>query len=176
MDNIQGQIRRPGDDLLVSVAPGRRALTLEIKEIVRAESRLHEVQLVSHTRSGELLNLYNQACLDCKKHVNSLTSEKNYAERYAAKIRSEAIFNRLPDFLKEKGLAKASSPIGSEDVRETFLATDEAYQSALDLATEIDAAIGFFEIRYKAFERAFYATHKLTDSRPPPGMNAYSAD
>lgn len=159
--------------LVVPVAMGRHTLTLDIRPITKAESRLHEIQLVSPGRSGELLHLFNQACLDCKKHVNLLSTEKNYAQRASGRIRSGAIFERLPAFLKDKGLVNARSPIGSEDIRETFLATDQEYQDSLDRITSIEAAIEFFEIRHEAFKRAYFATYKLTDR---PSGPAYSGD
>ncbi len=149
--------------MIVPSSPGRQPLALDLRSILSAESRLHEIQLASKMRSGELLHLFNSACLDCKKAVNQLSTEKNYVERHVARVRSVALFDKLPEVLKQKGLANARSPLGSEDIREAFLATDADFGKAQDLLAEIVAAIEFFEIRYKAFERAYYATYRLTD-------------
>lgn len=166
MDNSP-EIRRPGEDMIIPVAPGRRPLTLDLKPIQKAISRLQEIRLVSPTRSGELLHLFNQGCLDCRDHIRLLNTEKHFVEQFAKKMQYQAIFDRLPSILKEKGLANARSPVGSEDIRTMFLSTDAEYQSALDLKVNIEAAIEFFDARHEALKRAYFATHKLTEKAGP---------
>lgn len=153
------------DALVVPTVPGRVPLTLDLRAIKRAEQRLHEVQLASRIRSGELMHLFNHASLECGKFTARLSAEEGYATRYAKTVRAQALFDRLPPILKEKGLANARSPLGAEDIRSTAVEADDAYNQALEIVSNIQVATKFLAVRKEAFDKAYWTVHKLTDTR-----------
>lgn len=164
------------DALVVPSIPGRLPLTLDLRAIKKAEQRLHEVQLASRVRSGELMHLFNHASLECGKLTAKLASEEGFALRYAKTVRAQALFERLPPILKEKGLASTRSPLGAEDIRSAAVEADPEYNKALETLTDVQVAIKFLAVRKEAFDKAYWTVHKLTDSRPAPGQSTFDSD
>lgn len=156
--------------------PGMEPLRLDTTNIQRAESRIHEVAIVSATKAPELLAFFNMAYLDGTRIVAMLELELNNARRYCNGVRSVVMLDRAPTILKGKGLATDKNPGGSADLRQAVLDGDVEYQQALEREQQIEALLEMVKGKIKSFEMAYTSVKKILgesghERRPNPYLS-----
>ena len=151
---------------------GIEPLSLDMSSIRQADARLQEVQFVNAQKAPELLYLFNRAWLDTSRYINLLEYEAGMATRRLEEIRAVFVIDKLPGLMVEKGLARPSSPLGSEDLRQDFLNREEDYKRMKDLMVILDSYIGLLSSMQKGFQNGFDTVKKIlgsdTNHRPNP--------
>lgn len=147
---------------------GLPPLVFDMSSIYDVEARISEVAFVTPHKAPELLARFNEAFLELTRLITATEYEQIQAKKNANRIRSIILLDKAPQILKEKGLATAKSPAGSEDLRNAVLDSDDEYQSALDRADQITAVIKLLQGKLKAFEMAYSSVKKII------GENAYN--
>lgn len=147
---------------------GQEPILIDLLEIAQTEGRLQEIAFVTAAKAPELLAVFNRACLDVSRQSAMLELEYQMSVREANRLRAEIILDKMVGILAAKGLAKASNPAGSEDLRNAVLSMDPGYQEQLERSEQIKCVIALLGGRYDAFERAYTAVKKIM------GENAYN--
>lgn len=146
-----------------------QALALDMTNCYKAEGRIQEVAFVTPHKAPELLAVFNETFLELTRYLSQLDYELNVAERAANKVRAIILLDKVPEILKERGLATAKSPLGSEDIRTAILDTDQEYQEALERCDKIRAISKLLQGKLKAIEMAYTSVKKII------GENVYNA-
>jgi hypothetical protein len=134
-------------------------LVLDMKQIYESERRLEDVKSVTPDTASEVMGEMNIAANDASRYLAWIQYELLMAKKNYDKRKAVLILEKLPDFLKEKGLKP------NEDIRESFLALDnEAYQLR-DRIDCLTAAFYMIEGKLKTFVRAFNAAKSVGDNR-----------
>lgn len=165
-----------GTEIICPKVDGRYTL-IDLRTVSAYEARLDEIAIVTKHKAPELLAMYNRAYLEVCKMSVTLEAELAAAERQRGEIRSKIILDEVPRILKEKGLATAKSPAGSEDLRSAVLDGDTKYQDAVELCEQIRCVIVLLRGKQKAFENAYTAVKKIMgedafDHHPNPRLSA----
>ena len=150
---------------------GLSPIFLDMKQIYIAYNRLNEIAFVNSARAPELLVLFTKAYLDTHRYYSLLEYELSVANRKAEEAKAIAILDKLPEVSVSKGWATTRSPLGSEDIRQAFLAKDLDYQKALDLVENIKAHSVYLKGLLKGFENAYNSVKKIIGNevnRPNP--------
>ena len=143
---------------------GGGGIVIDLGRIAVMEARLAEVALVTPIKAPELLSVFTQAWLELQKHAIALETERLAADRAARMRKSLVTLDLAPEVLRNKGLIRAGSPAGSEDLRQAVLDGDEAYQNALSTVYEIGCCIDLLKTKAKAFEMAYNSVKKILDA------------
>lgn len=154
---------------------GLEPLTLDMTDIRRADARQVEVAHTNASRAPELLMTFNMAYLNVSRYLTILQFEYDTAERKLDEARAVFLIDKLPALLVEKNMARASSPMGSEDIREAFLAREPEIQRYRELLDNLRAHLGLLETMKKGFENSYNSVKKLLGSgdgtyRPNPNL------
>lgn len=136
-------------------------ILINIKEILRLESRTDEIQSLTPQKAGELMAVFIRAWRDLHKDVMVLTKERDDAERNCNKVRGRVILDEVPRILKERGLASSRSPSGSEDLREAILSQDESYQEASEKLQYITCVLELLKGKMRSFQMAYEAAKNI---------------
>lgn len=138
-----------------------RPISVDLKAIVEAEHRIAEIAFMTTQKAPELLYTFNKAWKDLHELVIKVKTEKTYAEIEMARVKGELILDVIPGILKQKGLARDSSPAGSADLRQAVLDTNPVYLAAQERANEITAAYEFLKGKLDSFRMAYESTKKI---------------
>ncbi len=130
-------------------------IIIDLKAILKAESRVIEVQAVTPTKAGELLATFNVSWRDLHQHIVFLEKEKNDAERSLNRIRSTIVLDKVPEILKARNLTN------NEHHREAVVTLDPEYQEAEERMDIIEAISELLKGKLKSFEMAYTSVKKL---------------
>lgn len=136
-------------------------IIVNLREILKIENRIQEVQMVNSTKAPELLSSFTVGWKDLYKHIVLLIHEKNVASNMANRIRGRVLLDEIPEILKAKGLASSRSPTGSEDLREAVLATHDEYQKSLEKVQHIACVIELLKSKARAIQMAYESVKKI---------------
>lgn len=140
-------------------------VTIQLGDIIQAESRLHEARIANKGTAQELLSVYNQGVLAASRAIAHLKFEHSRAVRAADRRKAIVMLDIAPQVLSAKGLTTTRSPAGNEDLRNSVLNQDEEYLKLLDRADEIKTMVLIVEGKYDALNNAIIAVRRVLDSR-----------
>lgn len=151
------------DTLVIPAAPaiGVTKQIIDLGSIIRLESRLDEVAIITREKGPELLAAFNHATLDCSRLVANIQCRYNKAQRAAAQRAAIVRLDEAKERLTAKGLVSPKSPVGSEDLRDAVVVSDNQYNELLDYCDFLKAALTLVQGKLKAFERAYFSVHKI---------------
>ena len=140
-------------------------IDIDLSEWAIREARIQEVAVVTSEKTAELLSTYNQDCLDLDSIVNKLELEVQLATRAAEGVKATILLDKVPTILAAKKLATAKNPMGSEDLRNAILGTDQEYQDALQKVDMLKALTKLMRGKRDAFERAWRSVRAIASDR-----------
>jgi hypothetical protein len=149
------------DILRAPMGGSDRSLHFDITDLNRAEVRCDEVKNVTKLKAPELLTLFNKAHATASRIVVALTAEHTQAKSALDRIRAEILLDKAPQILKEKGLATAKSPSGSEELRQAVVDMDPQYIAMNERINILDAMRRLLAIKAKMFDNSFTAIKKI---------------
>lgn len=141
--------------------PGGQDTPINLSAWARQEARLEEVASVTPQKAPELLAAFNRAALDLDRLANTIELEYQFAVRESEKIRASILLDKVPKILAQKGLVRASNPLGSDDLRQAILSQDPQLEVACDTADMLKAMGKMLRGKYDAFERAFRSVRTM---------------
>jgi hypothetical protein len=147
--------------LVVPSEEGKKPILLPLTKIYETESRIQEVATVNAHKAPELLAAFNIAYLDIRDYIVRLHLCLADAESSANTRKSIVILDIVPQVLRDKGIASARSPGGSEDQREAVLAQDAEYLKRKDRIDIIKAIIELLEGKKIGIEWAYTSVKKI---------------
>ena len=148
------------DALIIPSSEGR-AITLDMRKVHKAESRLVELNGITKAKAGELLYCFIEAFGEAKDHLATLRGEYGRAKQRVRRARGVIVLDKAADKLKDKGLARAAAPAGSEDMRDACVDTDEIYQKVHDQFCQVEAAVESMEGKVEKLKMAYYSVGEL---------------
>jgi hypothetical protein len=140
----------------------RCILEMPMGLIDQAESRLHEIRLVSPATANELKGLFNEAANKSSKYIAWIEYEILKAQKQYDLDRATVILDKAPVEavkLKEHGIKM------NEDLREALISRDEDCQYALDILNALKAAKALLESNYWSFIRAFNSADHVSQQK-----------
>jgi hypothetical protein len=138
-------------------------IALDLRSVFKAEARLIELHHVTRMTAGELLHCFIEAWRDARTAQARARKQLVVSKRKLKEVKAEIVLDRALDVLKAKGLISTRSPSGSEDLRESVVVRDPAYQRASETMEQIEAAVEFLEIKAEVFKMAYFSVNKLID-------------
>lgn len=157
---------------IIEVPRGKlgKPIQVDLKSIVEAERRIEDIATVTTMKAPELLYTFNKAWKDLHEVVTRVKTEKTIAEIEMARVKGELILDHVPQVLKDKGLWRASSPAGSEDLRQAVLDTTPAYLEIQEKVNQINGAYEFLKGKLDSFRMAYESVKKIL-GEASNGMN-----
>lgn len=147
------------------VAPRARPadgyLTWDVSGIHQAEQRTEEVSTVTRDKAPELLATFNKAYADASEIRTRLEYELDVVKNEIERLRASIILDRVPTILREKGLASAKSPAGSEDLRTAIINSDPDYRELVDRRGMLECVIALVKVKADKIQRAYSSVSKL---------------
>jgi len=143
---------------LITVPPpksGEQPITINLKDILIAESRQGEVAIVTPMKAPELLALFNAAWRDVDKFVKQLAAAKITAEHEVDKRRAHMLLNEVSEILKSKGIDS------TKDTRDAVIILDTTYQQLQEYVDQVTATCEYLKGKLKSFENAFTSVKKI---------------
>lgn len=161
--------------LVPRALPGLTPLAIDLTEVIRAESRIHEIATLSAGKAPELLAAFNLAYIEASRAIALLEQELSQAKRRCDQVRAMVILDRVPRVLAERGLASSKSPMGSEDLRRAVLDMDPDYQQAAQLVADIDGSVEVVRSKLRGIEMAYNSVKKLLSDQTFSFIGSLSA-
>ncbi len=154
------EILLSADALTVPRAQGQ-GLILDMRRIHRAEARLFELQSVTRAKAGELLHCFIEAFSEAKANLAQLRGEYGRAKQLTRRVRGRIVLDRAIEVLKARGLVRAASPAGSEDLRDSVVEDDPEYVEAFDRFCQVEAAMEHMEGKVETIKMAYFSVSEL---------------
>lgn len=154
------------DVLVIPTVDGRGA-TVDMKKIHKASARIGELAYMTRAKSGEFLATFIRAVREARDARAMVKGQFGAWKKKLRRIKGEVVLDRGPDKLREKGLASARSPAGSEDLRNALVDTDEEYGDAQDKLLQVEAALDHLENAVEELSMAYFATQSLIKGFEP---------
>lgn len=148
-------------DALVIPSSEGRGITLDMRAVHKAESRLIELNGITKAKAGELLHCFIEAFGEAKGHLATLRGEYARAKQRVRRARGVIVLDQAVEKLKEKGLSRATMPAGSEDLRDACVDTDPEYEKIHDRFCQVEAAVESMEGKVEKLKMAYYAVNEL---------------
>lgn len=151
--------------------PDLPPLKLEMDEIYKAESRLHEVSIVSPMTAPELMGYYNTVCNLTTKYISWIEYEILVAQKHFELAKSTVILDKMPDEVKR---FKDSGMKANEDFRNALISRDSECSATLDNLNQLIAVKSLLENKARSFVRAYNASRSIWERRsgtPTPNFN-----
>lgn len=149
--------------IMLPAGAGDLAEALDIRSIIKAESRLVELQGVTKAKAGELLSAYIESWKDARLLRNKVALRVAKAKRHLETVRAMVVIDRGPELLKDKGLTSTRSPAGSADLRDATVALDPEFNSASEYLEQMVATQELLDIKAETFRMAYFSINKLID-------------
>lgn len=138
--------------------------------LYEADSRMHEVRLVSQATCKELGGLFNQACNLSGKYLawveyELLRAEKNHNLNRATVILEKAPLEAVK--LKQMGIKL------NEDIREALIAKDPECDRSLDILNSLKAIKALLTSSYWSYKSAYESADENANRRtttPTPNL------
>lgn len=124
----------------------RPEVYLTFSNIVGAEKRIREAQLVNMSTYSELEYTYGEGYREAKNHITTVGYEIMQADKIIRRLKSEYLLDVYPKFLKEAGLKDNAS------VRDGFLEKQEDYVAAVDRLNALKALEQLLDNKVRVFE------------------------
>lgn len=167
---------RETDTSIVLSIPGQTDLVIPMENVYRAEARIRDLAFVNRDTAGELLAEFNEAYSILSRQYGKVHYLTSSLDRLRRKRKAVLTLDVIPEKLKEKGLATSRSPIGSEDVREAFYASDEEYDRLSDGLGQAEAVKEMLGLKLRSFYNAIDSIKTVVRSdRTLPTMNHQEA-
>lgn len=151
----------PGTLVVPSGLPNLSPLSLDVGEINEVESRIQEIAFVTPVKAPELLSVFNKAYGDLVQMISGVQFQFELAKQHMNKVRAIVLLDKVPQILKDRGLASAKSPMGSEDLRQAILDTDQEYIDAQQNVFQIKCILMLLEGKQQTIDKAYTAVKKV---------------
>jgi len=139
--------------------------TYDLTEVNRALARMPEISHVTPTTAPELLMSFNKAYLEAEQISAGVELNLAMAARDLDKIHSIVLLDRVPEYLKSKGMSTAKSPMGSEDIRKAIIDADPEYQKACEALDQLKAVSKLVKSKSKGLEMAYSTVKRLVSEQ-----------
>lgn len=133
----------------------------DLTEVNKALARLPEISHVTQTTAPELLMSFNRAYLEAEQISAGVELNLSMASRDLDKVHSIVLLDKVPEYLKSKGMSTAKSPMGSEDIRKAIIDADPEYQRACDALDQLKAVSKLIKSKAKGLEMAYSTVKRL---------------
>lgn len=133
-------------------------LALQMDRIQEAESRIHEIKVVSPATHKDLEFLMNEGYRQAKQNLIRLEHLKLKAERQKEREKARVILDVIPPLVEGR-----PQSYNNADFRAAILARDTEYTKICEHMDQLTHMIKFFEIRITVFEKACKIIHKSID-------------
>lgn len=149
--NLPALVKQDGQVLLKDVRFG-------MEKCVDAERRLAEARLVNTATYAELEYLYNEGYRELKKNMAIVGHEIMKAEKALDNIKAEVLFDKYPDFIKDK-----PKSFDNAETRKSYISRDADYQKALDHLNNLKMIETLLDGKIKVLERVTAYMKKQID-------------
>ena len=133
-------------EFLIPEFDTRSAISLDFTKISQGESRLIEAKAVNGATYSELEYVFNEGYREARKNLSIIGYEVAQANKRLRQVKSKAILDEYPEFLKEKGLKDNACN------RDAYLEKQEEYVAAQDRLDMLKALENLTEGKIKVFE------------------------
>jgi hypothetical protein len=144
-------------------APESKSTVIDMRAVFKAESRLHELQLVNRDKAGDLLHALITGWHDARQGRAMAAHQQARAKRRLAQIHGIIILDRAVTVIKEKGLETTRSPAGSADLREAVVNTDPEYNRAAETLEMLEALVEYLTEKADTLKMAYFSVGHLLD-------------
>lgn len=134
-------------------------------EILRLDARKVEIPTVTRATGAELMRAMELGYSTAGKLLAAVTLETARMEEALARRAAVVVIDEVPRILKEKGLATARTPNGSEDQRSRILTLDKEHSELKDCVAQLEAIKALLKIDLQAFAMAFSAIKKTVETQ-----------
>jgi len=132
-----------------------KAIEIDLREILKAESRMVEVQSITPEKSGELCTAFTISWRDLHRNICVLEAEKISAQYVVDRRKAVILLDVFPEIQKSR---KISS---NDDMRKAVIALDEEHSKAQETVDKITAIIELLKGKMKAFEMSYTTVKKM---------------
>lgn len=120
-----------------------------------AESRVHEIALVTPTKAPELMSVFSRACFDLGRHLRDAYLASVRARKKAADRKAVMAIDVIPGLLKEKQLAS------NAETRQALTELDAEYSKLSDEEAQVEAVLLYIKRKIEDVEGALNAVKKI---------------
>jgi hypothetical protein len=135
--------------------PTEKPVVLDMTAISVAESREEEIKFVTQEKAHELLVMFIRAYRLITNYQSKARLQLERAELTLDRVGAELLIDRIPNMVKEKGLAN------SKDIRDALIVLDDGYMAAKERVSALKAVIKLLEGKAKALDMSYDAVAKI---------------
>lgn len=154
-------------EVLVVPTVDKAPLTLDMRKIHKARSRLVELCAINRTKAGDFLATVIEAKTQARDYVALVRYQVGRWKAKIKTIRGEIVLDKAPEMLKEKGLSSARSPAGSEDLRDSVVYTSSVHIEATEKLLQAEAALEYLETRVGELTEAYFSAQTIVSGPDP---------
>jgi len=147
--------------IFVLSRPNNTKVEFDLTDVSKTEARIVEIAAVTGAKAPELLAAFNRAYLDCSRAMAGLEAEVAGSKRNVMRVKSRLLLDVVPGILAAKGLATAKSPMGSEDLRQAVLDSNDEYLAAQELLSKHECYLELVKGKMKGIEMAFSSVKRI---------------
>jgi hypothetical protein len=141
------------------------ALSLEMKNIRYAESRLIEAKSVNPFTYPDLEHTFNEAYRDLKRHLAAIGYNLAMAQKTVEEAKADVLLGSYAELISGKPKSYDSS-----DMRNAYLTRDPAYTAALERVAQLRALESNMDGKIKVMENVCRYMRKNIDLILRSGM------
>jgi hypothetical protein len=144
-------------ELTIPEFGNEKSLTLNFTAIKEGEGRISEARIVNGATYNELEYVFNEGYRQARVNLAEVGYKITRAQKIWRDVKSRAILDDYPEFLKNKGLKDNAT------IRDAFLETYDDYVKAQDRIDMLTALQDLLEGKIKNFENICRYMRKQID-------------
>jgi len=129
----------------------------DMSNVATAESRVHEIAIVTPAKAPELMATFSQACFTLGRYAADLFLQHRMAEKRTEDRKAVLIVDVIPTQLEQKKLGS------NETNRQALLTLDPEYSDATVAEAETEAALIYVERKLRDMEGALNAVKRAAE-------------
>lgn len=138
-------------------ANGSLRISYDLTNVLAAETRLHEIAIVTPTKGPEMLMLFSLGLRDLSGYVSDLQYQSSVASKKKRERRAVVVVDIIPTKLAEKKLSN------NDTNREAVIELDPEYSVWCDVEAEIEAAYTYVREKFRNMESHLNAVKRALD-------------
>jgi hypothetical protein len=154
---------------------GIEPFKFDLARVYEAEARLSDIAIATKPIAKDLVATFTKAYVQLGKVYAKVKYEVAMAAIAARKRRAVILLDELPEKAKAKGLATARAPTGSEDVREAFFYTDEAYLAIEESRAALEATQELLFGKLMAMKAAMESCRAMLSPDDRPSFDTHGS-
>lgn len=136
---------------------GNLRLSYDLTNVLAAESRIHEIAIVTPSKGPELLTLFSIALRDLSSMVSDVQYQAAVASKKKRERRAVVVVDIIPSKLAEKKLSN------NDTNREAVVELDPEFSVLSDVEAEIEAAYTYIKEKARNMESHMNAVKRSLD-------------